>query len=293
LNVSLNQALDDLLVQLPRYFVTLQAVKDNAAQPISDLSVFTQNNALSASQFISAFNAQVRTNFANLQNLEDVCTQFLPNLNSVVSIIADSNELHLKLSWDVKKLEKVQNYIIQIRDNLVDFLGHLDSHCKFVSSTQANVPLDYFRHVRVLSYLATHKERIQVFESSANIVFPMHTPNIYNLTEEVLVIRNIDDFRRAKAAYDQLDEIATSIKKAIPTEFPVSVVNLSTFNGEPKLGVSSEEDFLIILSSYAEYHRQLENVRKCFTFELKSMVNVIVKTGYTEPNIVNNIPWPE
>jgi len=227
-----------------------------------------------------------------LQNLEDVCTQFLPNLNAAVSIIGDSNELHLKLSWDVKKLEKVQNYIIQIRDNLIDFLGHLDSHCKFVSSTQANVPLDYFRHVRVLSYLATHKERLQVYESSTNITFPMTTPNVFNLSEEVLTIRNIDDFRKAKASYDQLDEMATSIKKAIPTEFPVSVVNLSTFNGEPKLAVSCEEDFLLILSSYAEYQRQLENVRKCFTFELKSMVNVIVKTGYTAPKIINT-PWPE
>lgn len=283
LTSSLNEAIDALSVQLPRYFVVLKSVKDNPA-PITDLSNFTKNGSLHVPKFVSAFNAQVRTNFANLQQLEDTCSQLLPNLNAVVSIIGDSNELHLGLSWDKKKLEKVLNYVIQIKDNLLEFLGYLDSHCKFVSTTQSKIPMEYFRHVKVLTFLSTHKERFrQLYESSGNVIaFPTSAPNVLTLSDEPIILRNTDDFRKAKASYDQLEEMATCMKKAIPTKFPVPVHNLSTFNGEPKIEISCEEDFLLILSSYAEYQRQLENMRKNFTYELKTIVNAIVKIGHTE-----------
>jgi len=277
--MSLNQALDTLRVLLPTYFDALKVVKDQPVTPIVDLSAFKlEGGSLNSTLFTNAFNSQVKTNFIHLQQLEKVCQQYRPHLNMVVSIIGDSNELKLGISWDGKKLEEVHAKAAQITDNLNDLLGYLDGHCKFVSQA-VGVPIELFRHTRVLEFLLLHKEQFhQLYESDAATTFPVNTPNVFGLNSDELILRNNDDYRKAKACYDQLVEMAQRLKQGIPSQWPYSLVNLSTHDGEPKLDISSEQDFLLVITSYAEYQRQLENIRKSLTHELKATLNGLVKS---------------
>jgi hypothetical protein len=95
------------------------------------------------------------------------------------------------------------------------------------------------------------------------------------LSEKLVTLHNEQEFEKFKQAFLQLRQVAMRMAAVIPSKYPAELPNLSTYNGKPKLRISRESDFILILAAFSEYTRRLETLKKGWTTSLRDVTTIL------------------